>query len=106
MRGDVAEIRRILARGETNVNAAGMYGFTPLSLAVHYFHPDAARLLIEAGAIPSAEDLRGWLPQHLAAWKGGQGPRTGSEILAAVLSVRPLPDIGEGGKGQEKAGGR
>jgi ankyrin repeat protein len=70
--GEVDELRRILAADPAAAGTWSSDGFTPLHYAAFFGHPDAARVLIDAGAeleAPSrntqfAQDAR---PLHSAA---------------------------------------
>ena len=53
--GDVAELRRRLARAESLVSARTPDGFTPLHFAAFFGGPAAVAALLDAGAYPNAE---------------------------------------------------
>jgi len=48
--GEVDELRRVLASDPDQVHAWSDDGFTPLHYAAFFGHPEAARVLIDAGA--------------------------------------------------------
>lgn len=66
-------IRNIIVRllnRDTDVNARGAEGWTPLHLAAEEGRKDVAELLIAKGADMNARDAEGWTPLHWAAYFG------------------------------------
>jgi ankyrin repeat protein len=57
-KGDAAEIARLLAAGGQNVDAKDDHSRTPLIVAAHFGHRDAARALVKGGANPNALDAQ------------------------------------------------
>ncbi len=60
-KGDINEVRRILAKG-ININAVGYWGKTALSTAAYKGHKDIVSLLIEHGADLNTSDWNGGTP--------------------------------------------
>ena len=54
---------------ETEVDAEGKNGVTPLHVAVHYDNTALALLLLERGASPHAAAKNGYTPLHISAKK-------------------------------------
>jgi ankyrin repeat protein len=52
--GDGALLRSILGNDSTQINSLSNDGFTPLHLACFFRHPEAAQILLAAGADPKA----------------------------------------------------
>ena len=78
MRGDLAEVRSLLAAG-ADVNAAQGDGMTALHWAADRGDPDLARMLLHAGAaVDPVTRIGSYTPLHLAA-------RTGSTAVAVLL---------------------
>jgi len=57
-KGDAAEIERLLAAGGQRVDAQDSNNRTPLIVAAHFGHRDAARALVKGGANPNALDAQ------------------------------------------------
>jgi ankyrin repeat protein len=57
-KGDAAEIARLLSAGGQNVDAKDGHSRTPLIVAAHFGHRDAARALVKGGANPNALDAQ------------------------------------------------
>src|SRR6187455_343846 len=57
-KGDAAEIARLLAAGGQKVDAVDANNRTPLIVAAHFGHRDAARALVKGGANPNALDAQ------------------------------------------------
>ncbi len=57
-KGDAAEIARLLAAGGQNIDAKDDHSRTPLIVAAHFGHRDAARALVKGGANPNALDAQ------------------------------------------------
>ena len=59
--GDLARLQALLAAGGP-VDAAGMWGNTPMLFAAQYGHHHAALYLLQHGASPDARNNRGATP--------------------------------------------
>jgi ankyrin repeat protein/uncharacterized protein YjgD (DUF1641 family) len=68
-RGDVAEVRRLVAAG-ADVDEAGPAGTSPLQMAVVTGQVEVIRVLVEMGANKDAKNASGWTPLHWAARNG------------------------------------
>ena len=69
--GDVKEVENILSTGMADVSCIwGPHGATPLNYASWKGHKDVVELLLDAGADPKNEDVKGHTPLHLAAEYG------------------------------------
>jgi ankyrin repeat protein len=83
--GDVERLRELIDAHPDVVNAFAQDGFTPLTLAAYFKHPDAVRVLLEAGADVSLrarhEEIK-VLPIHAAAAEGGS-----TEIVRLLLDA-------------------
>ncbi|KAG2484919.1 hypothetical protein HYH03_016305 [Edaphochlamys debaryana] len=91
-RGDVAELRRLLAAG-ADVDARDQAGATPLYSAAAHGHTLALRTLLAAGAKKDAADaLTGATPIHAAA-KGGHTEAI-QALLAAGVNKEAATDTG------------
>lgn len=64
--GDIATVRKLLARG-ADVNAANGDDCTALHEAAQCGHAELVALLVEAGADVNASGVGGWTPLHMAA---------------------------------------
>ena len=80
-RGDVDELRKLLAGGSTPLEAKAKCGWTALHFAAREGHVDAVKVLIEAGCNLEAVDRVRSTPLHRAAALGH--PR----VLAALLDA-------------------
>ena len=67
--GNLEEVKSLLDRG-ANVNAEGVYKWTPLHRAALNGHTEVARLLIDRGANVNAENGAKQPPLHKAALNG------------------------------------
>jgi ankyrin repeat protein len=67
--GDVAEIKRLIARG-AKVNWADDEGWTALFWASVAVQPEAVKTLLDRGADVNARDRAGWTPVFWAAMNG------------------------------------
>lgn len=79
--GDVATLKRLLAKSSVQVDARNADGNTPLLLAVAARQTAAVELLLNAGASLKAQDAAGLTPLHVAV-------RAGDTALAALLLNR------------------
>ena len=66
-KGDVAELKKILADDPDSVKELDEKGWTPLHLASTFGKLDAVKLLIENKADPNGANPKGWTPLLLAA---------------------------------------
>lgn len=78
-RGNAVEVRAALDQG-ANIDARNSAGATPLLIATHHNHVDAAKVLIDAGADVNAKDRIHDSPYLYA------GARGHNEILKMTLS--------------------
>ena len=83
--GDVATLKRLLAKSSVQVNARDADGNTPLLLAVGARQPAAVELLLDAGARLNVQDTDGLTPLHIAVRGGDTG--------MAVLLLNRKADI-------------
>ncbi|MHB9106385.1 MAG: ankyrin repeat domain-containing protein [Armatimonadota bacterium] len=83
--GDVAVLKRLLAKSSVQVDARNADGNTPLLLAVRERQSAAVALLLDAGASLKAQDTDGLTPLHLAA--------RGGDAEMAVLLLNRKADI-------------
>uniref|UniRef100_A0A7M5X2I4 Uncharacterized protein n=1 Tax=Clytia hemisphaerica TaxID=252671 RepID=A0A7M5X2I4_9CNID len=67
--GHEAIVETLLGRRETNVNASGKNGLTPLHIACHYDQSEVAIQLLNAGADIQAQAKNGFTPLHISAKK-------------------------------------
>ena len=71
LQGDLARIKKLLAKDPGLANARNENGITPLHYAAYSGHRDAARLLIEKKTEMNArENISGWTPLCLASMSG------------------------------------
>ena len=68
-RGDVAEVKRLLASG-ANVNAKNNDGETPLHWASGEGHAGMVKRLLASGANVNAKNKYGQTPLHVASYNG------------------------------------
>lgn len=102
--GDMPALRAALARGQ-DVDQRSADGFTPLGLAVFFRRPEAARLLIEAGADINARAANAQQvgPIHAAVGRSDAATlqllllRGADPNLPQMKLVRPLHDAAASG---------
>ncbi|HEY4492645.1 MAG TPA: ankyrin repeat domain-containing protein [Acidobacteriota bacterium] len=86
--GDTARIRELLEGGE-DVNAKhAVVGWTALTAAAYYGHPEAVKLLLEAGAEPNMKDASADTPLMKAVTLGPYEDR--QEMLKRKAEVARL----------------
>jgi Notch-like protein len=66
-------IQELINSGASHVMQAELTGETPLHMAARYSRADAAKRLLEAGANPNTEDLKGRTPLHAAIAADARG---------------------------------
>ena len=82
-RGDVAEVRRLVAAG-ADLEKQGEDGWRPIHLAAWEGHVEVVKLLVELGADKNATDSRGGTPLHLATAAAVNG---NSSVFVEVLKA-------------------
>lgn len=90
-RGDVDEVRALIASGAADPNERiGDYGdWTPLTLAACHGHLAVVELLLDTGVHPDARNRFGYLPTVLAATGG---PQPHQEVVDLLLRRGADPD--------------
>jgi ankyrin repeat protein len=97
-RGDVAQVRALLASGVA-ANERNVDGATPLMFAACHCRPDVVKVLLDAGANPNDKDLTyGWTPlEYVRACRLAEGcDEVRRLLLAAGAQDVPTPSA-EGG---------
>ncbi len=68
--GNVAELERLLATKQFNINAQDDHGLTPLHYATWKNQPPCITTLLQYGASVNVRDQNQWTPLHFAAFCG------------------------------------
>ncbi len=91
--GEVGRVRELLAADPSAARAWSGDGFTPLHLAAFFGQPEAAAVLLRAGADPMAVARNPMLVQPLhSAAAGRSGP-----VAAVLLAAGAAPDVKQHG---------
>jgi ankyrin repeat protein len=92
--GNTTDLRAVLERDPTLINASGTNGNTLLNLAGSCRQMEASKLLLESGANPNLGNRYGWTPVHQAAYSD---QRELMEVLLAAGGDLTLSARGDGG---------
>jgi uncharacterized protein len=86
--GETETVKRLIAQG-ANVNTVHrITGWTPLTAASHWAHPETVGVLLRAGANPNARDLHGGTPLFKAVTLGPYTDK--NELLQRKAAVVKL----------------
>lgn len=80
--GRYLRILKLLVSHKVDVNRPDLGGYTPLMAAARARHPEAVRMLLDAGASPRAKNSKGETALMLA--RGGASPAASPEQTAII----------------------
>lgn len=89
--GDVARLQTLLAGNASQVNSRSADGFSPLHLACFFRHPEAAQVLLSAGADANAVSAHRIAVIHSAAASRDAG------LVKLVLAAGADPNVQQSG---------
>ena len=89
--GDVDRLQKLLGADASQVNSKSNDGFTPLHLACFFRHPEAAQVLLAAGADPKAVSAHSIAVIHSAAASND------ATVVRLVLAAGADPNVLQNG---------
>jgi ankyrin repeat protein len=92
-RGDLAQVRAMLAADPSLVHSTNELHKTPLHYAVHYKQLDILPILLEHGADLNAKDITGLTPLHVAAIIGQR--ESAEWLLSQGAELEPRDNFGD-----------
>jgi ankyrin repeat protein len=95
--GDTELLSELLDLSSEGANVVSQDGFGPLGLAVYFGRPEAARVLLEAGANPDTPSANDFKVRPIHSASAHRDPATSLELARLLLEWKADPNVAQAG---------